>query len=431
MSFRSLSAAFALLAVLLFPEGGRAQGLSGPEGLPVSGVVLHGLESADREVVLRRMDLREGARYSRDTARRDERAITALGFFWSVRVEPERSPPDSVTVHVRLKERFPWFAVPEVGWSPEEGWTYGFSGGHLNLMGRGHRLFVTALTGGGRHLGASLSNPWNGEAHESFRIGGATVRIQNRLYDFVERGMRFNGQVGRWFGKSGRGRVGFQYRSVRPDREGITHTGGEEDTFHGVWVYMGGDAGDPWAFPRLGWSGGVRLEGSGGPLGGDIQGGAVSAELVRRAGLEPTRRLVAAARLRAGTQWGEVPFWRLLPLGGPNGVRGYPLGAWLVDERWEASAELHWYLVPMQVQDLGPLGDQIVGLSLALFADSGTGSGVRRVPEGLWVSDRTPRLGSWGAGIRFHNALFGTARLETAWNDRGGREFFLVLGEVY
>lgn len=420
-----------LLPVLLFPGRAAAQQEKSHEGLPVSEVVLHGLETVDRDVVLRRMELRRGRRFRLRTARRDERAITALGFFWSVRVEPEDPPADSVRVHVQLKERFAWFAVPQLEWMPEEGWSYGLTGGHLNLWGRGHRLFLSALTGGARYLSLSLSNPWNGTHHESFRIGGATVRIQNRLYDFVERGIRFNGELGRWFGEHGRGRIGFQYRVVRPDREGITFTGASEDRYQGVWMYLGLDTTDPWAFPRLGWSGGLRIEGSGGPLGGHIHGGAVEADLVRRSALDRADRFVAAARLRAGTQWGDVPYWRLLALGGPNGVRGYPLGAWLVDERWEASAELRWYVMPMQIQEMGVLGDQIVGISLALFTDTGAGSGVRRVPEGLWVTDRTPRLGSWGAGIRFHNALFGTARLEVAWSDRGGRQLFLALGGIY
>jgi len=402
------------------------------EGLPVRSISLHGLRTMDEDVVRRRMDLRVEGRWLRETARRDERAITGLMIFWSVRIEavgfPEDEPPVAVDVHLHLEEHIGWFLVPQLYWTPEEIWSYGLAAGHFNLAHRGHWLYLSAVTGGARYLGASVRNSWNGRHHESFSIGGSAVSINNRLLEFDEGGERFHYRFGRWFGRSGRAEAALEYRRVEglmPHWTDISVAGTHfQDRVVMTRVTLGVDTSDPWAFPRVGQQASIMLEQYVEALGGTLTGG--KARGVASRSIMLGRQFVIAGYGLFETQWGDIPFWRLLALGGMNSVRGYDLGAWLVNRRWEASGEFRWYVVPMRVIDTGFLGDQIVGISLSLFADAGAGSGIRRGSGTLL--GRTPTLRSIGAGIYLHNALLGTLRLEIAWPDGAERHWGFGLG---
>lgn len=431
----------AALLLLLIPDRSMAQ--SAPyqqsprlEGLPIQSITIHGLENLEEDVVRRRLELTVGAPFSHETARRDERAITGLMLFWSVRIVAVGAPagyePRAVEVHVNLEERFALFAAPQMDWSPEEGWSCGAFGGHLNLARRGHRFYISGMAGGAGHLEAVIHNPWNGPHHESFAIRGTAVRIRNRLYNSKESGERLSLELGRWFGRTGRGKIGLLYRAV----EGKTpswYAPAPETPFrhrmHLLRLTLGHDTTDPWGHPRLGLSTVIRLEQYGGPLGGDFKGGAVRARAIRRQLI--VGDLVLASLFTLDTEWGDIPFWRLLTVGGPNSIRGYPLGEYLVDRRWEITGELQWYVVPMQIVPMGVLGDQIMGISLSLFTDGGAGGGVRRSSQPEPRDDRTPTLVSWGAGCYFHNALFGTLRVELAWPERGHRRFIFGLGTKF
>jgi outer membrane protein assembly factor BamA len=408
-------------------EPGRASPL---DGLPIASIAVEGLVHLDENVVLRRLDLRVGAPYRSEVARRDERAVSALSIFWLVRITPlplpDETTPTSVAVVVEARERFAWFLVPQLRWTPEEKWSYGLAGGHLSVGGHGHRLYITALTGGARYLSASLSNPWNGPNHQSFAVGGAVVRISNQLYDFHETGERLTGELGRWFGARGRGRIGFRYQRISADRAGVTLSSPAEDRLHSVWGSLGWDSTDPWAHPRLGHIATLRVERSGGFLGGDLRGGTLTAGFTTHETLGGD--WVVALLGLAEARYGDVPFWRLLSVGGPNSVRGYPLGRYLVRRRWEAAAEVQWYAVPMRSHDLGALGAQILGISLSVFADLGAGLAVARGPgTGPWGAD-TPVLRTLGLGATLHNASFGNLRLEVAWPDDGSRRIIFRLG---
>ncbi len=402
------------------------------EGLPVRSITVHGLQTMDEDVVLRRLDLRVGERWLRETARRDERAITGLMIFWSVRIEaagfPEEGPAVAVDVHLHLEERIGWFLVPQLYWTPEESWSYGLAAGHFNLAHRGHWFYLSAVTGGVQHISVSVRNTWNGRNHESFSIGGSAVDIHNRLLDFDERGERFHYRFGRWFGRSGRAEVAFDYRRVEGSMPGWTDISVAgtpfQDRLVAARIRLGVDTSDPWAFPRLGRRSSITLEQYAKVLGGTLTGGrarGVATHSVMIGG-----RVVLAGYGLVETQWGDIPFWRLLALGGMNSVRGYGLGSWLVNRRWEASSEIRWYVVPMRVIETGFLGDQIVGISLSLFADAGAGNGIRRGPGA--VLGRTPTLRSIGSGIYLHNALLGTLRLEIAWPEGAERHWGFGLG---
>lgn len=425
-----------LLLLVLPPATPAAARQEGPqtasrlEGLPVASITIEGLTNLDEDVVRRRLDLRVGEPFHAVTARRDERAVSALALFWSVRIQAEGVPagaqPRSVAVRVVAEERFGWLALPQFYWTEQEGWSYGAVAGHMNVAGRGHRFFLTAYTGGRRLLSLSLSNPWNGIRHESFHIGGAVVRARNLLYGFKERGERLTAEAGRWFGRSGRGRIGFRYQRVRSDRPNITRSAPFEDRLHMVWAMLGVDTTDPWAYPRLGWVASLTMEGNGGILGGDLNGSAIGALATVHAPIGPS--LVLAARGVAEARYGDLPFWRLLTVGGPNTIRGYPLGYYLVRRRWDVATELQWYALPMRAYSLGALGEQLLGISFSIFVDLGAGGGVARGPApGPW-QEQTPLLTSWGAGASFHNAALGVIRLEIAWPDRGRRRITLRLG---
>jgi outer membrane protein assembly factor BamA len=421
----------ALLLTLLSPALVRAQPDSTGtavqlEGLPVVRVTLTGLEHLDEEVVLRRLTLRVGQPWHTRTARRDEYAVAALALFWSVHIRPEPEPaagtPDGVTVRVVVEERFPWFVLPQITWSPEEGWSGGAAGGHLNVLRRGHRLYTTLLTGGTRYASLSLSNPWNGEHHERFHVGGALLRSDNRLFGFTERGERLNGEWGRWLGQAGRLGLGLGYQRVRSDKPGFTVGEDADDRLHNGWLTLGFDTADPWAWPHLGTSGSIYMEGSGGGLGGDIH--------------DRTQALRLDTHLRLGDRWvlaalagldrrrGVDAFWRLLTLGGPFSVRGYPLGYYLVTERREAAVELQWYLSPMQAHPVPGLGEPIAGITLGLFADLGRGYGIQRAPADAALTGPTPLLFSGGLSLVFDSADLGRFAIEYA-RPRGERARWL------
>ncbi len=190
---------------------------------------------------------------------------------------------------------------------------------------------------------------------------------------------------------------------------------------------FGSDTSDPWAVPRLGHWSSITLEQCVDFLGGIFSGGKARGMTVRSIGLG--RHLTVAGYGLFIAQWGDIPFWRTVTLGGMNSVRGFGLGNWLGDRRWELSLEGRWYLLPMRVVDAGFLGDQIVGASLALFTDTGMGHGIRR---GSGLADgRTPLLLSGGAGLYLHNALLGTLRLEVAWPEGSGPRWGFGLGTKF
>jgi len=395
------------------------------DGLVIERVVIEGLTRMDEDVVRRRLELDVGREWQTETARRDERAVTGLMIFWSVRISPRPLPsehdPRSVEVVVRLEERFGWFVVPQVQYEEETGWSYGGALGHFNLLRRGHWLYASVLGGGSRYLSLSFRNAWNGPHHESFRVGGAAVSIGNHLYDFRETGERFNLELGRWLGRTGRLAGGIDYRRVEglmpawvPVVAGTPFT----TTRHRVWLRFGFDTTDPWTWLSPGVASTLVLETSGGILGGQVQGSMVTLSGRRRIAL--SSRLLVASYALLQTQAGDRPFWQLLPLGGMNSLRGYPLGAWLVEQRWEAGLQLEALLLPVRPIDLGPFGDQIVGVAATLFLDAGAGTGARRGPGSHPWPRRTPTLYSRGGGLQFYNALLGTLRFEIGWPDDGG-----------
>ncbi len=419
-----------LFALLLLSGGGgpvRAQAIPRPEleGLPVRRIEIVGLESMDEAVVRRRLALHTGGPWHAVTARRDEQAVTGLMIFWSVRIiplpRPDDAAPREVDVEVRLEERFGWFVLPQIQYEEETGWSFGAAVGHFNLLRRGHWLYISALGGGSRYLSTSFSNSWNGPRHESFRIGGAAVSIGNRLYGFRETGERFNLELGRWAGRTGRVAGGLDYRRVEGVYPGWTGAAAGTpfaETMHAVWGRVGLDTTDPWTWPRPGHTTSFLLEGYGGFLGGDLSGSLLTARTLHRVILAP--RLLAAGYGLVQVTSGDRPFWRLLPLGGMNSLRGYELGTWLVERRWEMSAQIEWHLVPVRTFDLGAMGDQIVGITTTLFLDAGRGQGIRRAPDPGSGSGTTPTLYSFGGGLLFYNALLGTMRLELAWPGDGG-----------
>jgi len=400
------------------------------EGLPVARVVVTGLDHLDEEVLLRRLTLQVGQPWHSRTARRDEYAVAALALFWSVHIRPEPEPaegmPRTVSVRVIVEERFPWFVLPQIDWSPEEGWSGGLAGGHLNVARRGHRLFSTLLFGGTRYLSLGLNNPWTGTHHERFRVGGALVHARNRLFGFEERGERLNGEWGRWLGRTGRLSLGLGYQRVRSDQPGVTAGADADDHMHHAWMTLGFDTSDPYAWPRLGSSGALYLERAGGWLGGEIGDRTLTARLDTHFGLAP--RWVLAALASLNRRDGEPAFWRLLSLGGPFSVRGYPLGYYLVKERWEASAELQWHLVPRQARPLPGLGEPIAGITLALFADAGRGYDIRRAPDGAGLEGPTPLLISWGLSLVFDSADLGLFAIEYARPRRERARWLVRLG---
>jgi outer membrane protein assembly factor BamA len=406
------------------------------EGLLIAEVRLEGLSRTTEDVVRRRMLTRPGERFRHETALRDERVITALGLFWSVHIkaeplESQSAAPSEVIVTVRLRERLGWFIMPEIDWTPEQGWSYGLTGGHLNVMRRGHRLFGTAMVGPASVFSISLGNPWSGASRQSFLVNLRRTRLSSRLYRIRETNNWFGLQAGRWFGEWARMAGGMLYRQLRTPEPGTTMSDTGLDRMHLVWFYLGFDTSDPWNVPRRGLNGGIRLEGYGGPLGGNVQGHALLAEV---AGALPLRHtvLLLAGRTLAEAQLGrDRPFWRLRSLGGPMSLRGYPLGHWLVERRLESALELQWYFLPMRTYPTGLAGDQIVGLSLALFADAGFGHGLRRGPGSEQGVGRTPLAGSAGLCLRLHHALLGTARSGIAWSDRGQSQIYTVWGSYF
>jgi len=418
----------ALLAVALaFPLQASAQGVvsSTLEGLPIRRIVVEGLTRMDEDVVRRRLELRVGEPWRAKTARRDEQAVTGLMIFWSVRIVPrplpDASAPNAVEAAVILEERFGWFLLPQMQYEEESGWSFGGAGGHFNLFRRGHWFYVTLLGGGSRYLSASFRNTWNGPHHESFRFGGAAVSLHNRLYDFRETGERLNLQFGRWVGRTGRLAGGAAWRRIEgevPDWVPATAGTRFDRRQHLMWASVGFDTTDPWAWPRPGRTTSLHLEAYGGLLGGDVRGYMLTATHVLRAHLLP--RLLAAGYALVQIQDGDRPFWRLLPLGGMNSLRGYEFGNWLVERRWETSLQLEWQLAPVRTLDLGALGDQIVGLAAVIFGEMGAGTGVRRGPGSPPWSRRSPTLVCFGGGLTFYSALLGTLRLEIGWPGDGG-----------
>lgn len=131
--------------------------------------------------------------------------------------------------------------------------------------------------------------------------------------------------------------------------------------------------------------------------------------------------------LQTGTMLGDVPPYDAFILGGTSSVRGYSKGEISTSRSFiQATAEYRFPLFSFTALS------QPFDVSGSLFVDYATdfGTADNVTGEPAVVRDKPGDGFGFGFGLNARSP-FGLIRLEFGWNDRGGNEIFVVIGDRF
>lgn len=131
--------------------------------------------------------------------------------------------------------------------------------------------------------------------------------------------------------------------------------------------------------------------------------------------------------LQTGTMLGDVPPYEAFNLGGASSVRGYSKGEISSSRSFiQATAEYRFPIFSFTALSQ-PL--DVSGMLFVDYAsDLGTADNVTGIPA--IVRDKPGDGLGYGFGLNARSS-FGLIRLEFGWNDRGGNEIFVVIGDRF
>ena len=131
--------------------------------------------------------------------------------------------------------------------------------------------------------------------------------------------------------------------------------------------------------------------------------------------------------LQTGTMLGDVPPYEAFVLGGASSVRGYSKGEISTSRSFiQATAEYRFPIFSFTALN------QPFDVSGSLFVDYATdfGTADNVTGEPAVVRDKPGDGLGYGFGLNARSP-FGLIRLEFGWNDRGGNEIFVVVGDRF
>jgi outer membrane protein assembly factor BamA len=117
------------------------------DGKPVEQILVVGLNSVDRSVVLNQMKSKVGEPYSESNVTRDLELLDRMSLFSKIEIDAQPAT-SGVILNVDLKETQPYLPYPAISVTAEQGVTLGVGLRSTNFLGSGVNL-ATAIRFGG------------------------------------------------------------------------------------------------------------------------------------------------------------------------------------------------------------------------------------------------------------------------------------------
>ncbi len=422
---------FALLILLIASKGYADivddSALAGAYGTVVDSIVVTGNRNTKGYVLLREMETRPGDVLDPEIMRRDLRFISDLSPFATVTVRADSLAPGHSALRISVTERSNLFLksiLPFVKFDFEKGLTYGARWRDKNFRGRLEQLSLNYQRNerDDENISLSWSTPWIGWKHISL---GGRVAFFNRGDTppgfTVHENLGISGFVALPLTES---RIRFsQVRFILALDKSRLAGGGEPIVREVV------------LSPQFGY----RFDGRDSPLRpetGAVVDFAVGASLPldrdidtfyhlrneSKLFLHVTQRSTIGLLSNVLYQFGHVPEFSLVKLGGAGSLRGHPDARFSGFHRWFQTIEWRYLYLPRKVFHV-PLVKQFdVSLVFVTFVDGGIAW--RHASE----FDKENFHGTAGVGIRFYSPLRDVVRLDFGSNTRGDARFHFETG---
>jgi outer membrane protein insertion porin family len=372
--------------------------------------------------LLREMQTQPGDVLEREVIRRDIHYLSDLSPIAELHVRADSLSPGHVALRIRVVERSGWFLrsiLPTVKYNFQTGLTYGLRWKDQNFGGRLEQLTLnyTRNQQDDDAVTLSWSSPWVGWHHIS--VGGQ-IRYFSRGRQPVDVSVLedagFSAVVGLPLTES---RIRFAQIegsiSLDKSRTGAIDEEQTKDLILSPQVGFRYDSRDSRIKPE---SGGTFFAGIGQSV--PLDDGRDPSYRFRnevRHFIRTTDRTVLALLSNLFYQFGDVPEYATVGLGGARTLRGYPERRFTGFHRWYGTVEWRYLYLPRKVFYIPVVKQVDIGLGFVTFIDSGI----------TWndASDfGLDRLhGTGGLGIRIYSPLRDVLRLDFGFSLQGDARF--------
>ncbi len=396
-------------------------------------IILVGNNHTKRDVILREMKSKIGDTLNAKLLFEDQKRLLNTQLFTRVEIQPVPSENGTVLI-VIVAERWYLFPYPFV-YRNERDWkklSYGAGLLHQNFRGRNTVVDGSVWFGYNPGVKFYYSNPWFGGRAKLFsdiKIYARKMRSQSlefeRFYE-VQRGISVS--IGKRWGYHTFFSLlcGYQSLKVPSEYTAVTASKTTVDRLPSLGFDFRYDTRDLHQYPKKGWylqSYAVKTT--------DLE----SIDFIRygfdfRRYQPVIKEVSIGVRAAVDLAGGGIPVYSRKFLGYTERIRGYFNTRMEGDNRFLASAEMRFPLLPIQYIDLDTNSDLLgayssnlpFGISGAVFYDTGT---VWKKDYNLSVKDL---YSGFGLGIHIHLPYVDIFRLECAMNDNNETEFIIDLG---
>jgi len=358
--------------------------------------------------LLREMRLRPGETTCEPAERSDEKRLLDLGLFSNVEIKTEAVSPESVDVLVHVRERPTFLPIPELGYSAEDGTTFGLTIRESNFLGDAQRIGASALFGGRESLSISWSLPWFGYLHMGLFASAYDTQWEDRIEHLRERRHGVRAGLNRYFD-------GYRYSlgvdakvediDSDPTAAADSSDVARHDTERMLAVGAGYDTRDFRTNPHNGFAVAARYEQYGSWLGGDVTMNRTS--LSAAVFVPAAETVTLALGVQGAFSGGSIPDYERLRLGGNETVRGFSEGHETGESRAWGTVELRFPVFKKRTFELPILDNFDISGDGAVFGDLGV------IWERSGASDAGLMAGI-GVGIRLFMPLAGVSRTDVA-----------------
>lgn len=402
-------------------------------------IVIQGNRRTKTYVIKRAINLKEGDLFNSMILRHAINKVRGLGYFEDVSVgfEPSADNPDDMDLILTVQEQKTGKISFSMSHGSSSGWGGGIGYSDSNLSGRGVTLDVGFELGDYEKYWGSLSSSYMDEKVFAWKIGVYSREFEDRSY--WDRSMGLNSELFEYDEKRKGGYIGAGRKFKGDDKlswfltldwhdSDVSFKTGSKDIFDQV-TSNGGTGGttfsataqvsrnniDPYLSYRKGDLQSIAVEQAMKFMGGDwnftkywFEGKffmpIVGMEDFLDLRLKKDNPMLFAARIKAGSSAGSLPWIERYDLGGSTTLRGYDSGQFKGEELLLGNFELH-----LPVED---------AFALVLFYDVGNTE--------LSFSDMKD---NYGLGVRVKTPM-GNLRLDYATGDDDS-QFHFGFGDIF
>jgi len=408
-------------------------GVSWAYGTVVDSVTVTGNKHTKTFVILREMETQPGEVLDRGTLHRDIRFLTDMTPFSNVAVRADSLGPGRCAIRIEVRERSEILIkaiLPLLKYDFERGITYGVRWNNKNFRGRLENLSMSWARNERQDDEVSFgwSAPWVGWRHISV---GAGVAYYSRGDDPVDiEVLERLGAVGYVGIPLTESRITFSQLllSLGFDK---SRTGGEEpdpetgdtgDNQISVSPLVGYrfDSRDSPIRPTRGWAFNTTVRATYPLDNGRDTYYRVANDTRRFIGFNENSALALLSDFEY--QFGDFPSYSYLRLGGPESLRGQPIGRFKGHHRWYQTVEWRYQFLPRMVFELPIIHEFDVGVGLVTFIDTGI----------VWNASDDFNLdsfhGTGGVGLQFFSPIQDVFRLDFGFSLHGDYRFHTATG---